>query len=287
MAPSDVAATDGWVPWRRRAETLRERHPFAEEVLTLYLALLDVWEEAWNAAREAPPEPAALAEWAAGRVLPQVVEATGRAGPEPLADATHKLVEEGMASEPLVAWLTGGELDPVERYLARASLRGPLEAIGEGAAAACAADPAPRGGRRCPRCGGPPQLSFRPRSEDGLVTERRRLVCARCGAGWSYSGSSCASCGEAVGSRRVIYAERSEQPVVGRGDATASTQDGAPVFPHLRIEGCERCKRYLIDVDLGRDTRAVPEVDELSALPLDLYAAERGLFKITPNLMGF
>jgi len=31
----------------------------------------------------------------------------------------------------------------------------------------------------------------------------------------------------------------------------------------------------------------VPEVDELAALPLDLYAAGHGLSKITPNLMGF
>jgi formate dehydrogenase maturation protein FdhE len=59
------------------------------------------------------------------------------------------------------------------------------------------------------------------------------------------------------------------------------------MFPHLRIEGCSGCNRYLIDVDLGHDARAVPEVDELAALPLDLYAAERGLSKITPNLMGF
>jgi formate dehydrogenase maturation protein FdhE len=59
------------------------------------------------------------------------------------------------------------------------------------------------------------------------------------------------------------------------------------MFPHLRIEGCSTCNRYLIDVDLGHDARAVPEVDELAALPLDLYAAERGLTKITPNLMGF
>jgi hypothetical protein len=27
-------------------------------------------------------------------------------------------------------------------------------------------------------------------------------------------------------------------------------------------------------------------VDELAALPLDLYAADQGLVKITPNLMG-
>jgi FdhE protein len=75
--------------------------------------------------------------------------------------------------------------------------------------------------------------------------------------------------------------------VVGRGDAGGSEQAGAPMFPHLRIEGCESCKRYLIDIDLGRDARAVPEVDELAALPLDLYASERGLTKITANLMGF
>jgi len=28
-------------------------------------------------------------------------------------------------------------------------------------------------------------------------------------------------------------------------------------------------------------------VDELVAMPLDLYAADQGLSKITPNLMGF
>ena len=50
---------------------------------------------------------------------------------------------------------------------------------------------------------------------------------------------------------------------------------------------CATCQRYLIDVDLERDPRAVPEVDELAALPLDLYAADQGLTKVTPNLMGF
>ena len=32
---------------------------------------------------------------------------------------------------------------------------------------------------------------------------------------------------------------------------------------------------------------AVPVVDEMAALPLDLYAVEQGFAKITPNLMGF
>jgi formate dehydrogenase maturation protein FdhE len=55
----------------------------------------------------------------------------------------------------------------------------------------------------------------------------------------------------------------------------------------LRIAGCETCRRYLIEVDMAQDTGAVPEVDELAALPLDLYAADQGLTKVTPNLMGF
>ena len=58
-------------------------------------------------------------------------------------------------------------------------------------------------------------------------------------------------------------------------------------FPHLRIDGCETCSHYVLTVDLDRDGRAVPLVDEIAAIPLDLYAKERGMSKIVPNLMGF
>jgi FdhE protein len=277
--------TSLWAPHRRRAEALRDRYAFAGEMLTLYLALLEVWEEAWRAARDEQLEVAALPGWTAARVLPRIVEATAQAGPEPLAAATRSVLEDSTAERHLAAWLAGEELAPVERYLARASLRAPLEALDAGPAR----DPSPREARRCPRCGGPPQLSFRAHSDDGLVTGHRHLVCAHCWASWSYAASACASCGETAGARRTVYAEERERsrPVVGRGEVDASARAGAPMFPHLRIEGCETCKRYLIDVDLSHDGRAVPEVDELAALPLDLYATERGLTKITPNLMGF
>ncbi len=81
-----------------------------------------------------------------------------------------------------------------------------------------------------------------------------------------------------------MYAERWEGPVSGDGGGDG---DERPVFPHLRIVSCSTCSRYLIEVDRARDARAVPEVDELAALPLDLYAADQGLTKVTPNLMGF
>jgi hypothetical protein len=256
-----------WASHRARAEFLRERHPFAAQPLTVYIGLLEVWEQAAELARGERPPPGQLAPWTAERVLSQVVKATEAAGPEPLATGVRELFDAGGFEEYLAGWLAGAQLPPVSQYLARACLYPPLAALGADAGAACADDPSPRGDRRCPCCGGPPQLSFRGDAQDPLVTGRRYLACARCAQSWSYSSSACPGCGETAGSKRTVYAEQRDAPVVGQG-----------------VVGCER---YLIDVDLGRDTRAVPEVDELAALPLDLYATEHGLSKIIPNLMGF
>ena len=278
-----------WAAHRSRAEELRGRYPFAAEVLGCYLALVDVWEAA-----EVPPSPDGLSAWAAERMVPGVVKATEAAGPEALAAAVREVSDVEGA---LAGWLAGAELPPVERYLARAALAAPLAALGEEAGAACAearllasaslvprsdvgsGDPSPPDQRHCPRCGGPPQLSVREDGQDHLVRGRRELACARCAQRWAYSSSACPSCGETSGGKRTVYSETHAGPIVE--DKNAAT------FPHLRVDACAACERYLIDIDLGRDTRAVPEVDELVALPLDLYAADQGLSKITPNLMGY
>jgi hypothetical protein len=268
-----------WVDSRKRAETLLARHDFAAEMLMLYLALLEVWERSQEAALADRPDD--LLAWAAEHVLPEVIEVTEGSGPAGLRSAMNASFravdvpnEAFMAL--LRAFLAGEELVPVERFLARATLRGPLAAVDAGVA--CAGDPAPRGDRRCPVCGGPPQLSFRSDTGDALVSGHRKLQCARCSETWSYSSSACAYCGESAG--RTVYSEHRDAPAVGRDQGDGLT------FPQLRLETCGKCRRYLIDVDLGRDPLAVPEVDELTALPLDLYAAEQGLSKITPNLMG-
>jgi FdhE protein len=287
-APGAQTATSPFAAHRKRADVLRDRHPYAAEMLTLYLALLHSWEEAWRAARAEQPDARELAGWAAKRVLPRVVQATVEFGPRPLATAVGEIGANGSAEPLLTGWLAGDELGPVERYLARAVLRGPLEVVD--AATACAADPAPRGGRNCEHCGGLPQLSFRSSADDALVSGRRYLACTRCGGTWNFSSSTCASCGETTGARRTVFAEHRDGAVVGRRNGHTA-DDGPtgdpPLFPHLRIESCDSCQRYLIDVDMGQDARAVPEVDELTAVPLDLYASERGLSKIAPNLMGF
>jgi hypothetical protein len=264
-----------WTARRLRAEELRMQHPFTAEVLTLYLALLPVQEETWRAVREDPPSPAELPRWAAADVLPAVIDATAAAGPATLADAACSRVGE----DALAGWLAGAELDPVDRYLARASLSPALEALEDSAGAACARDG--ENAAVCTRCAGPPQLSWVADSGEALVSGRRNLLCARCVSSWDHTRSACPACGEADEARLRVYAEHWERTADGNGDGAGA------VFPHLRIVGCDTCRHYLIEVDMARDPHAVPEVDELAALPLDLYAADEGLTKITPNLMGF
>jgi Protein involved in formate dehydrogenase formation len=277
----DTAASP-WTARAGRAEELRARHPFAAEVLTLYLGLLPVQEDAWRAAGESAPAPAELAAWAAANVLPAVVDATAGAGPPALCDAAGDRFAEGAGEDALAGWLAGEQLEPIDHYLARASLAPVLEALGAEAGAACA--PAGDGatGSLCPCCGGLPQVSCVTASGEALVSGRRKLLCARCGSSWDYTRSACPACGEADEDRLLVYTERWAGPVSVDGNGAEPA-----VFPHMRITGCENCRRYLIEVDMAQDGRAVPEVDELAALPLDLYAADQGLTKVTPNLMGF
>jgi len=283
--PSEITVSP-WAGRRLRAEALRARHPFAAEVLTLYLALLPVQEDAWSAVRESPPPPEELARWAAARVVPAVVEASVAAGPAALGDAAASRLAEGAAGAALAGWLAGAELDPVDRYLARASLGPVLEALGEQAGAACTGAGDGEQAQVCPCCGGQPQLSCVASSGESLVSGPRSLLCARCGSSWSCSRSVCPACGESEEARLSMYAERWDGLASANGEGEGEG-DAQPVFRHLRIASCSTCSRYLIEVDMAGDARAVPEVDELAALPLDLYAADEGLTKVTPNLMGF
>ena len=60
----------------------------------------------------------------------------------------------------------------------------------------------------------------------------------------------------------------------------------ADEFAHLKVRACETCRRYLLQVDLSKEPRSVPDIDEMAALPLDVWATGQGLWKLYPNLLG-
>jgi hypothetical protein len=293
MAAGDGARTvEAWTARRRRAEALQSRYPFARGLLSLYGALLDVQERAYAAARAEGLAAGEVPAYAARSVLPAVLTITARHGPERLAEAVRdddRWLADGEAT--VRRWLAGADQEPVERYLARAAAAPLLEALGPAAGEACAG---PHDERHCPCCGGPPQVSVLAPGPEALSGAHRYLVCARCATRWPYPRLTCAACGERDAARLTVYAEggtaeaeTSGTVVRGLGGGPQPAPAAArPHFPHVRVEACGSCSRYLLGIDLTREPSAVPTVDELAALPLDLYAQERGLVKIVPNLMG-
>jgi len=289
---AQAVATALWADRRQRTAELRRRYEFARELLDLYGALLAVQEQAYEEAIPVQPSAAQLVAYVAKMVVPAVVNATTAAGPQKLRAAVASCIETTDPHDFVAAWIKGEDQSAVERYLARASVGPVLEALGSEVAASCVGVHDPK---HCPSCGGPPQLSYFARAGEDLAAGGRFLLCARCHTAWGYARMTCPGCGEDSSSGLPIFSEEGtasgERGSVVRGlEGKLGGQGGNehnPVFRHIRIEACESCHQYLLSVDLAADPAAVPIVDELSALPLDLYARERGFSKITPNLMGF
>ena len=76
----------------------------------------------------------------------------------------------------------------------------------------------------------------------------------------------CAACGEQTVEKLAVYT--------------------AEQFRHVRVEACDTCRYYIKTVDLTKHGLAVPVVDELATVPLDLWAAEQGYTKLQPNVLA-
>jgi FdhE protein len=116
---------------------------------------------------------------------------------------------------------------------------------------------------RCPLCGGQPFLGvLRPEGDGG----KRRMICSFCLQEWDFRRIYCPACGEEDEKKLPVYV--------------------AEQFPHIRVEAGESCKVYVRTIDLTKDGNAVPVVDDLAAIPLSLWAHERGYTRLQPNLLG-
>jgi FdhE protein len=149
--------------------------------------------------------------------------------------------------------------EPFEAMLSRLFLRPYAEYLADHAKSTAAnATPSV-----CPLCGCKPQVGALRPEGDGA---KRSLVCSLCATEWEYRRIVCPACGEEDVHKLAIYT--------------------AKEFNHVRVEACDSCRSYLKTVDLTKDGHAVPVVDEVAAIPLDLWAAEHGYQKVQINLLG-
>ena len=55
---------------------------------------------------------------------------------------------------------------------------------------------------------------------------------------------------------------------------------------HVLTEACPACGTYLHVIRVDVEPQAIPEVDEIAAIAMDVWALEQGWEKIHPNLIG-
>jgi formate dehydrogenase maturation protein FdhE len=114
----------------------------------------------------------------------------------------------------------------------------------------------------CPFCGRKPCSGvLRPLGDGG----QRSLICSLCLAEWEFRRIVCPACGEENHAKLPVYT--AEEP------------------KDVRVECCDRCRCYIKTVDLTKNGLADPVVDEMAAIPLDLWAQDHGYLKLQLNLM--
>jgi FdhE protein len=186
---------------------------------------------------------------ALARFFPTLIDYVGRSGPGNLAVAARQFCGEFAVRARLLGGYWGGEREgsAEEQFFARALLQPYAEA----------------GASPCPFCNAKPVAAVLRGEGDGA---KRSLICSMCSSERVYRRVVCPNCGEEDKDRLPIYiAEQAD---------------------YIRVDACDTCKTYLKSVDLTKNGRAVPVVDELATVALNIWAEEHGYVKIEPNLLG-
>jgi FdhE protein len=192
--------------------------------------------------------------------FPALVKLVSRSGTELLADfAATNLTSAGAQLELLsAAWEAGEALDPAARFYARVLLQPYAEYL------ASRGDIQSNGaGPTCPFCNARPVAGVLRGEGDG---GKRWLLCSLCSTEWQYRRVLCPGCGEENKDKLPIY--------------TASD------FPAARVDACDTCQTYLKSIDLTKDGHAIPLVDEIATVALNIWAEEHDYIKLETNLLG-
>jgi len=247
-----------WDLRTRRADELAAAHPFAAEVLRFYRRVASLQKGLYWYLQESsasdldallPKFPEFLSEIESG--APEPVAQCAREWETRDADRSPELLEfhwrSASSGNSPEALLAWLFLQPYAEHLAERTKHSP-----ERAATAL-----------CPFCSRRPVVGVLRPEGDGA---KRSLICSMCATEWPFGRILCPACGEESVDKLAIYT--------------------ADQFRHVRVEACDTCGCYIKTVDLTKNGRAVPVVDELATIPLNLWARERHYVKVQANILG-
>ena len=192
--------------------------------------------------------------------FPDLIKLVSRAGTELLAKFAAENLQSADAQFELLSgvWEGGEALDPAARFYARVLLQPYAEYLasrGNVAVDAAAAT--------CPFCNARPVVGVLRTEGDG---GKRWLLCSLCSTEWQFRRVLCPGCGEESKDKLPIYT--------------------ATEFPAARVDACDTCQTYLKSIDLTKDGHAIPVVDEIATVALNIWADERDYVKLETNLLG-
>ncbi len=243
-----------------RAAELAKTYPSAASILSFYRELA-LFQKAVSAdvQSNATTDARALI-----RHFSPLIELVRRIGPAPLAEFGCEHLQSNAAQEELLLgyWESGplNELTGAEagRFFARVLLQPFAEYLASrGDIQVDRAEPA------CPLCSARPVVAVLRGEGDG---GKRWLLCSLCATEWQYRRVVCPACGEENKDKLPIYV--------------------ASEFDYVRVDACDSCRTYIKSVDLTKDGHAVPVVDEIATVALNIWAEDHGYSKLEPNLLG-
>jgi len=263
-----------WDSRIKRADQLISVYPFASQALKFYAGVAVVQEELYAQLQKAQPDTTGATLLDQLDVLVPVTKFPGfltaieRIAPAPLAQSAAALAQGGSSAwrrviEEFHRSIENPAADAkddsgLEWCLAWLFLQPYAEFLAERITA--------RNGETdsvCPVCGAKPIVGVLRPEGNGA---RKSLVCMLCANEWPFRRVCCPACGEEREPQMAFYS--------------------APEIAHVRVDVCDSCYTYLKSVDLTKTGLAVPIVDELASLPLDLWAGENGYTKLQVNILG-
>ncbi len=232
-----------------RAAKLSQTHPAAREILDFYGAVTRFQKrifEELSAREETRVE--TLADY-----FPDLLNVLRDIAPPALVEAGAGVSDPGALVEQCwgggwpAGWFFGRAL--VQPFAESLASRGQIDSENTG--------------MDCPFCGAKPAVAVRRTEGDG---GKRSLVCSLCSTEWVFRRILCSNCGEEDKEKLPVFA--------------------AKEFAHVHVEACDSCGAYIKAVDLTIDGHAVPLVDEIATLPLNIWAEEHGYSKVAPNIVA-
>jgi len=243
-----------------RARELAERRPAARDFLNFYVKLAQFQRPIF--------EELNLQEGTCVRDLigyfPALLEFVRSDGLDPLIDFANRHLGSVEAQEELLlkSW-DGGAGALAESDEGAFFARVLLQPFAESLANRCRMDFQPDK-PICPFCNAKPVTAVLRSEGDGA---KRWLLCSVCSTEWPFRRVVCPNCGQQDKDKLPIYS--------------------AAGLDYVRVEACDVCRTYIKSVDLTKDGLAIPVVDELATVALNIWADEHGYAKLECNLLGF